>query len=244
MGRGAVAVVLILTCYPTGDAGAEERPGAATAGDTFDALVAQGNEFLRSGRHAEALARFQRALALRQPPFVVFLVGRTHEALGNREAAFDYYRLYLGRVALDPSLLPPVPASSTPGVPSLWALAIGEVASELETRAHGRLAGGVLVGLLGAAALAVAATFFVKANQESSQPDCHDGCGIVPSFIGALSTLAGAALLGGGVALTSVSAVQLRRVKLARASLETVGFTPLRGAASVDGMSASLRFAF
>jgi hypothetical protein len=85
--------------------------------DAPDAAIAakrRGDDALVNGRHAEALAAYQEAVALRPDPALIYNIGRAHQGLGDYPAALDALETF-ERTA------PPDVRARVPGLPMLLA---------------------------------------------------------------------------------------------------------------------------
>ena len=64
-------------------------PAPAAAPDLAIEAKRQGDDALVNGRHAEALAAYEKAVAIRPDPALVYNIGRAHQGLGDYAAALD-----------------------------------------------------------------------------------------------------------------------------------------------------------
>jgi hypothetical protein len=98
---------------PTASSPPVPESGVAAPDPAADAKR-RGDDALVTGRHAEALAAYQEAVALRPDPALVYNIGRAHQGLGDYPAALDALETF-ERTA------PPDVRARVPGLPVLLA---------------------------------------------------------------------------------------------------------------------------
>lgn len=90
----------ILTCAPATGAFAaiearSEPPRQTSPSADFDSQYKQGEEFYRAKQYADAIQCFQRALAIKSDPNVLYNIAQSHRKLGHHREAKEYFEWFL-----------------------------------------------------------------------------------------------------------------------------------------------------
>jgi tetratricopeptide (TPR) repeat protein len=85
------------TAGESGEASAEVRPAEApdAAMDEARRRYAQGSEYYRRGRYAEAVAEFSEAYSLWPNPVILYALGQAYEGQSDANRAIETYQRFL-----------------------------------------------------------------------------------------------------------------------------------------------------
>ena len=79
--RSAIAAIVLFLAWPA--VVRAQEPSSSAASESDEELIAAGVELRKQGQDAEALARFERAYALRPSPHAAAQIGLAHQALAQ-----------------------------------------------------------------------------------------------------------------------------------------------------------------
>lgn len=94
-----LSTLLLLSPWGAPFAQAQEAKNAEV-----EAIYAEGAALYRAGKYRAAIERFERAYALYPEPNLLYNIGRSHEALGELDAALSAYDRCLAAAELSPDL--------------------------------------------------------------------------------------------------------------------------------------------